>query len=137
MADFVGTIHDPSIARLTPDSAVGRVYRPSTAAVGEAADVIPPVTTVVSPAGSVIGGSQELVVDVTDAGGFAGIILAVEYTSGGYDVVHDGTNFSALFSTSARAVISGGFRYTLRRVGGWSEAFTLRSFPFDMGGNVG
>lgn len=100
-------------------------------------DAAAPTVALVSPAdGSAIARTTPIVVDVTDASAFAAIFVWVVYPNGSTDVVHDGEGFAAAFGTSTRAGISGGYRYTLRRAGGWPAAPTVRVRPVDAAGNT-
>lgn len=100
-------------------------------------DTLAPTVTLVSPApGTLIARSTPFVVDVQDenAGVFAALFVKVA-TSRLYEVAHDGEAFSYLYQAgSTRAAISGGYRFTLRREGGWPGAptFTVRAFDGNM-----
>lgn len=102
-------------------------------------DVTPPVTTIESPVSLALDAGESVVVAVTDdSESFALIVLAAEFPSGDYEIVHDGTKFATRYAAgSTRAALSNGYRYTLFRTGGWPGSFTLRSFPVDPSGNNG
>lgn len=100
-------------------------------------DTLAPTVALVSPApGTLIARNTPFVVDVQDenAGVFAALFVKVA-TSRLYEVAHDGEGFSYLYQAgSTRDVISGGYRFTLRRDGGWPGAptFTVRAFDGNM-----
>jgi hypothetical protein len=83
----------------------------------------PPAITFVTPV-SEITKDQPIVVDVyDDNNAYRRIILMVTFfESGQGDWIHDGDSFSPFYiANSTRSVIPGGFRYTLRRSGGWPQ----------------
>lgn len=97
-----------------------------------------PVAAVVSPPeGSAISSTTPLVIDVTDDLGLRRVIIAARFPDGTAELVHDGDAFSTRYASSGRSTISGGFRYTLRRTGGWFASPTISVFPVDTSGNEG
>lgn len=79
-----------------------------------------------------------LIVDVTDVDGdLDEVWLLARFADGTYDVVHDGTAFAHRYADSTRQVVSGGFRYSVRRAGGWPSSFTFKARSFDLEGNRG
>ena len=102
-----------------------------------AGDSVPPVLTGLSPAaGSRIAKGQAISFDVTDETALRDVIVMVEYTSGIYEVVHDGVKFSAAFAAgSTRTSIVGGWGFSLLRANGWSPGPTFRVQAIDTGGN--
>jgi hypothetical protein len=97
------------------------------------------LTRVELPAdGSTITRTTPIVVDVTDASTFAALFVWVTYNDGrAPDLVHDGESFQVPFAgNSTRVSISGGYRYTLRRAGGWPAAPTVHVLPVDTAGNT-
>lgn len=95
-------------------------------------DSAPPTVTLVSPApGTLISRSTPFVIDVTDdAEGVFACLFMRSRESRVYEVAWDGDAFSDLYArASARASVSGGWRFTLRREGGWpgAPAFTVRA----------
>ncbi len=91
-----------------------------------------PVITLVSPApGTQISRITPFVVDITDTAAF-GYLVMVQMESGQvHEVAHDGTVFSSLYSAGSTVdAVSGGYRVTLRRQGGWVSAptFTVRAY---------
>lgn len=103
---------------------------------GQVWDATAPVVTLVSPAeGSEIDPYADIVLDVTDNGGFRRIFLYVEQGID-WDVVHNGDSFAPEFSGSTRAPISGGWRYTISRGGRWrSGALAFKAYAIDQQGN--
>lgn len=100
-------------------------------------DQTPPVVDNFSPAnGSELLSADPIFFDVTDDSGlFRRVLVAVEQL-GTTEMVHDGDSFLEPYaSLSSRTSIAGGFRYRLRRSGGWVDDVTVRVFPFDQSGN--
>ena len=103
-----------------------------------AEDTVKPVVDNYSPAvGSTVNEADPIFFDVTDdSGEFAGIIVAVKQ-GGATEVVHDGTNFLEPYDDlSSRSNIPNGFRYRIRRTGGWVDTVVQTAFVFDKSGNV-
>lgn len=102
-------------------------------------DTTPPVVSGFDPApGTQITRTQAIDFDVTDDSGLFARIFVVAFfkSTGVQEVIHDGTGFVGFFTaTSSRVVIANGFRYTVLRSGGWTEAPTIRVFPIDAAGN--
>lgn len=90
------------------------------------------VLSIVSPAlGSPIDQFTEIVVDCT-----ADLPLAAFYDpdpplqlSGAYEVIYDGAAFTPFYGISRKETIFGGFRYFIRRVGGWRETPAIGLIP--------
>jgi hypothetical protein len=103
-----------------------------------APDTTAPTVTLVSPADGSTITRTPIVVDVTDASTFAALFVWVTYNDGrAPDLVHDGESFQVPFAgNSTRVSISGGYRYTLRRAGGWPAAPTVHVLPVDTAGNT-
>lgn len=98
-------------------------------------DTTAPVVTPAVVSGSAIGRMDAVVVDVTDDTALGTAVLMVELGGGPYEVIWDGARFASYYSTSTRALISGGYRYTIRRTGGWVGAPTFRAVAVDTAGN--
>lgn len=98
-----------------------------------------PVVSNYSPVpGATINAGDSITFDVTDnSGSFTRIIVVAQYRDTGVqEVIHDGDGFTGYFtSTSSRVIISGGYRYTVARFGGWEYSPTIRVFPIDAAGN--
>lgn len=134
MTDYTAVLFNDDLIFGTADGPTCVIFDPPPVT----PDVTPPVVALVSPsAGSAITRDTEIVIDVTDAVGLATAPLFASYPSGAYDVVHDGVAFATYYAISSRAAISGGYRYKLRRVGGWRESPTFKPRPVDTGGNLG
>jgi hypothetical protein len=101
-------------------------------------DTYPPVVSNVSPAaGTALARTDAVFFDVTDDSGvFRRIIVTATFTDGVAEVVHDGDGFAARYgSTSTRTPITNGFRYRVRRTGGWPYGPTIRAYAIDPAGN--
>jgi hypothetical protein len=105
----------------------------------EAPDTTAPTVTLVSPAdGSRIGRYRELVIDVTDTQPFTAILWITYPGSTPDDLVYvGGWGFAKRYAVNSTvATIGGGYRYTLRREGGWPAHPTVYVKPFDASGNT-
>jgi hypothetical protein len=105
---------------------------------------IPPTTTLVSPSsGSTLSVDTPVIVDVTDVdSGFARILVVVVIaptaSSGVALLAHDGVAFRPGFRDySTRTVITGGFRYSIRRDVGWADPIRIEVYAIDDTGNEG
>lgn len=102
-------------------------------------DLISPVVDNFDPAiGEDLQTNQSVQFDVTDdSGEFARILVVVRFAlTGQEELVHDGDSFVGYYSAnSSRVIIANGYRYSVLRFGGWSEAPTIRVFPIDASGN--
>ena len=97
----------------------------------------PPSVSAVTPSvGSAITRHEAIAFDVTDDGDFRAILLTVSFVGADApEVIHDGTNFSALYSAgSTKTAIAGGFHFSLLRAGGWPSAPTITPYAFDTTG---
>jgi hypothetical protein len=79
--------------------------------------------------------------DVTDDGTLALSFVWVRLPSGDTEVVHDGAAFTDRYGAeSTREAIAGGWRFRVRRVGGWpltqGGTLSIRIAASDAGGNV-
>lgn len=101
----------------------------------------PTITNFVPPAGTSITPTTAIQFDVLDdEADFARIFVEVAFpdSTGITEVVHDGEGFQGLYSAaSSRGIITGGFRYTVRRSGGWPGTPSFRVFAIDHAGNEG
>lgn len=96
-----------------------------------------PTVSVVSPsAGTAINANAGLVVDVTDAQGLERAVLLMSFSDVAQaELVHDGDRFTRPYQAgSSVAAVSGGFRYTIQRTGGWPAAPTLEVVAYDIVG---
>lgn len=104
---------------------------------GGAADAVPPTIGNFSIApGTAISRDQAIAFDVTDDAELAFVGLAASYSDGSVDLVYDGHDFRGRY-TGTRSVISGGYRFTVWRSGGWPSAPTFEYLPIDTSGNLG
>jgi len=90
------------------------------------------------PAGTPIAKLTPITFEVTeDSGDFQRIFVVAFFpTTGLVEVIHDGDGFRGFYAAnSARAMIAGGFRYTVLRSGGWLGAPTIQTFAVDRSGN--
>jgi len=118
-------------------SSEGRLDVPDTKwADGAATRVLPVISNIVPAPGTGIYASDTLQFDVTDDSGlFTAIVIMVEYPDGNYEVVYDGNTFAYNFQNCTKSVITNGFRYYLRRRGGWPGSPTARIRAIDQGGS--
>lgn len=102
-------------------------------------DTVPPEVGHFDPApGTAIARTGSVAFDVTDDSGDFRRIFIVAYfpATGACEVVHDGDGFRGFYAArSSRTMITGGFRYTLLRSGGWPAAPTIQTFAIDRAGN--
>ena len=86
-----------------------------------------PTITIVSPTpGTEIQVNTPIVFDVV--GGFALVAAQFEETVA-FEVVHDGQFFTPRYGAeSSSEDITGGVRFTVRRLGGWPRQVTLRFY---------
>jgi fibronectin type 3 domain-containing protein len=100
-------------------------------------DATAPVVASVSPApGDTVTATTPLVVDVTDAGGSLRRAIVTVRQAGVEEVAHDGERFVGFFAAlSSRSPVSGGWRYSLRRSGGWTSSPAVRVYAIDTSGN--
>ena len=127
------------IAELTPDviaepvqvgSGTGLVFVGAVAS----SDTTPPTIDNFSPVvGTPLARNDAVSFDITDA---SGLLRAEVWLVLGADVivVHDGDKFR-FTNFSSRAAIVNGFRYTVRRNGGWLEPPTFEVHATDTDGN--
>lgn len=87
-----------------------------------AVDTTPPVVALIEPAdGGELDRFAAVVLEVTDETALGRVFVVARYpTLGVEEVVHQGDRFAALYTgASSRASIAGGYRYSVRRNGGW------------------
>jgi hypothetical protein len=99
--------------------------------------LIPPVVDGVDPAEGVpLTKNQPVAFDVTDNGTFRRILLTATFIGAlAPEVIYDGTSFSALYSAgSTQTGISGGYRFSLLRAGGWPGDLIITPYAFDTTG---
>lgn len=148
MADFTDVVDAPIVPETITHSAAAagdhsvvelNIIEGAPAPPAPTPDTTPPVVSGFDPAaGTQIARSQPIEFDVTDdSGAFARIFVVAWFKlTGIQEVIHDGTGFVGFYTvSSSRVVITDGFRYTVLRSGGWTEAPTIRVFPIDSSGN--
>lgn len=100
-------------------------------------DLAAPTVSLVSPPTiEELAPGSPLVFDVTDNIGLRRVFVGVRLPlRGAEDVVHQGDRFAAGYAASStRVAISGGWRYSVVRAGGWPENPTLDVYAIDTGG---
>lgn len=103
-----------------------------------APDTTPPTLALVSPADGRLERDLPLVFDLLDDGDVTPIIGVYWPGFDLTELVWSGAAFESRYSASTRTAVSGGFRYALRRTGGWPVGgVRLRVHAVDRGGNVG
>jgi len=93
----------------------------------------------VSPANaSEIASTGTLSFDLIATGGVLRALVCVKFEDSDLpaELVHDGTNFSRGYSQASRVAVPSGFRYVLRRDGGWPAGPQLAVFAFDTTGEA-
>lgn len=106
-------------------------------------DGIAPVITNFSPAiGVEVSASTPVQFDVTDNGTFRRLMILMSMPTDPTetaDLVHDGDSFRGEYTAAVntRVSISGGFRFTVLRAGGWLATPKAEFFVIDTGGNEG
>lgn len=132
------TLHVRATSALGLTATATQAYTLTDAPAPSTPDTTDPTVTLVSPsANSEIARTTPIVVDVTDEGGLAAVFVWIDYPVGPPDLVHTGDAFTALFAGgSTRSSITDGYRFTLRREGGWPYAPTVRIKPVDGSGNT-
>jgi hypothetical protein len=101
-------------------------------------DIAPPSVSNFTPSGGEnITKQTPIGFDVTDDTGLAVVFIYAKYAKGEtWEVVHDGHSFSPLFAgLSTREAIANGYRFSVRRVGGWPSSPTIVPVPVDQFGN--
>lgn len=100
-------------------------------------DVGKPVLNNFVPAiGSTISASAALRFDVTDDSGSICAFFLVCYQRGMTELVHDGHGFLPEYTAlSTRTGIANGYRFSVRRRGGWLASPLFRVYAIDHAGN--
>ena len=97
----------------------------------------PPTITLVSPTEGPIDANTTIVLDVTDESDLVCVIVYVSYGDGLVEMIHDNVNFMPRFAASStKEEIVDGYRFTLRRSGGWPSSPTIRVRAVDSEGNA-
>jgi hypothetical protein len=98
-----------------------------------------PVASLVSPASGVLDAQEAIVIDVTDTdSALRRVFLVMRIPAFGLEeLVHQGDRFTPDYARSTRVAIVNGFRYTIRRAGGWPASPVLDVYPIDVTGQEG
>ena len=102
--------------------------------------IAPEVKNFVPPIGTAIGRTDFVQFDVTDdTSEFTFICIIARFANGVCECVWDGDSFSPRYlAGSSRVAIECGFRFTVRRTGGWiSTPIVLETIAIDRGCNIG
>lgn len=97
---------------------------------------VAPTVNVVSPSpGRGITKDTPLVLDVQDTG-LRRVIIGLSFLGAEDEfLAFDGDQFAGRFTTSSRLAIDNGWRFSLRRKGGWPGSPRLRVWAYDSDGN--
>lgn len=103
----------------------------------DAHETIVPVVTIVSPPPGNISPDTAFVVEVTDnSGEFNIVVLDVTYPDGRSEAIYDGVDFKPFYRPrSSVQTIPNGFRFSIRRTGGWPASPSFRIDPRDPSNN--
>lgn len=103
-------------------------------------DLTPPVVNGFTPApGTQLAINDPVQFDVTDtSGSVRAVIAAVSFTSSGaVELAYDGNAFMPRYRNSTVQAIANGYRFSLRRVGGWSgDSIDVKVIAVDPSGNL-
>lgn len=72
---------------------------------------------------------DSVVVEVTDPDELQPVTLVAKWPDR-WETVYDGVQFAPMYRGSEREDITDGYRFTVRRTGGWDEGFTLEAIAF-------
>jgi hypothetical protein len=99
----------------------------------------PTVSNFDPPLGTVIERTDPIQFDVTDISGIASVFVVSWYADGTSECVWDGNSFAPRFLIgSSRVAITDGYRFVIRRTGGWlNTPISLSVRAVDSAGNVG
>lgn len=100
---------------------------------------LPEIANFLPPAGTGIANDQAIQFDVTDESGVAAVVLLASFPDGSVEVVHDNIGFRGKYigGVNTRASIANGYRFTVRRLGGWIASPTFEVLSVDTSGNIG
>lgn len=91
-----------------------------TTSIASSSQISPVISNFVPQTGSQIYFTSSLQFDVTDNSGmFLYVVVMASYSSGLYEVIHDGSKFADIYLASVRSEITGGYRFSLSREDGW------------------
>lgn len=109
------------------------------AVAGSSGDGAAPVVTLVSPLTGQVEGAGALIVDVTDNVQLGRVFVVVRFPAiAREELVNQGERFTPDYNgQSTREPIAGGYRFTLRRSGGWPASPLLDVYAVDASGTEG
>lgn len=101
-------------------------------------DSVAPVIDDISPDSDTVYASSILSAKITDETGLALVLIVASFPDGSAEVVHDGDEFRGNYrgGVNDREAVTGGYRYTIRRTGGWVQSPSLEYYALDGGGNL-
>lgn len=101
-------------------------------------ETAPIISNFVPPIGTEIGRTDPIQFDVTDDIELVSVYITARYEDGTSECVWDHDSFQARFlAGSSRVAITDGYRFVLRRAGGWlSTPIIIDIVAVDGGGNV-
>lgn len=136
---FTGVVGDPIAGLSVDDKGPTHLLPPVVEPTPPTPDPDPPVVSNVTPsAGTELTPDSTVGFDLTDNVAILAAFVYVIYPDlGEAEAVHDGATFLPRFvGLSSRSTIASGFRYTLRRSGGWrSTNIDVRVRALDAAGN--
>lgn len=140
MADYANEIIVTLPLEIQHDSALVSLTYFSLNPPSDPKDTTAPVVSFVTTPGAELSPTDPVVVDVTDNLNALGLVMLglVQTGSDVVELVHDGTSFMPRYSAlSTRVAIANGYRYSLRRAGGWAAgaALTFKVWAVDTDGN--
>ena len=105
---------------------------------GAAASGSNPTITIISPTtGSIISAYTNIELSVADPDGLSQCVLIAKFAGLDSEVIHDGTNFTQIYTGSLRTSIVDGFQYSVVRASGWHASPTLQVLAIDSLGSAG
>lgn len=98
-------------------------------------DLTVPTVTLVSPASS-LEPETPIVFEATDNAGLRRVFVVARFPSLGLEeVVHQGDRFAAKYAaSSSRVSITNGWRFSIRRAGGWLADPVIEVYAIDTSG---
>lgn len=97
---------------------------------GTKAVSVPQVANQTPAPGGILYPGDTVSFDVVDIRAL--FFIEIQVDQGRREVIHDGDSFVAPYQTSIRVPISGGYRYQVRRSGGWVAPATFRVRAYDV-----
>lgn len=140
IADSTFNFFDFPVYQFQPSSEESRFDLTGQATIPATGDGGAPVVTLISPSVlEALDRDTAIVVEVTDNVALGRVLLVAQLESLGVEeLVHNGDRFAAAFSgSSSRVAVAGGWRYTVKRGGGWAAPPTLTVYAVDSTGTEG